>query len=113
MEIETLVALLDITNRQKLLDKILEQLEDLDEITYVSFEKHEISEGTIPIIYIARSLEVVNVKSVKIFVGAQHNEFNGLFGILRFLTMVREREINVEDLLLEDEDDEDCKCDPA
>ena len=101
MELETLKALLDITNRQKVLDKIFTQLEDLDKINYISFEKHEISDGTIPIIYIARSLEVINVKSVKIFIGAQHNEYNGLFGILEFLSMIREKEINVEDLIKE------------
>ena len=85
MELETLKGLLDISHRKVLLDKIFEQLEDLDKINYVSFEKHEISNGTIPIVKIARSLKLDDVKTVKIFVGAQHNEYNGLFGILEFL----------------------------
>lgn len=103
MELETLKALLNITSRLELYEKIFEQLEKLNEIDNISFEKHEISEGTIPIIYIGRSLEVDNVKSVKIFLGAQHNEYNGLFGILEFLTMIREKEIKVEDLLTKDQ----------
>lgn len=103
MELETLKALLDVSNRHELFDKILKQFEDLDEIEHIWFEKLEISDGTIPIIYIARSLDVINVKTVKVFVGAQHNEYNGLFGILKFLTMVREKEINIEDVVLEDQ----------
>ena len=103
MELETLKALLDISNRQELFEKILKQLEDLNEIEHVWFEKLEISDGTIPIIYIARSLDVINVKTVKVFLGAQHNEYNGLFGILKFLTMIREKEVSIEDILLEDQ----------
>jgi len=103
MELKTLKGLLDISKRHELFGKIMEQLEELDGINHISLEKLEISDGIIPIIYIARSLDITIVKKVKIFIGAQHNEYNGLFGILEFLTMIREKEINLDDLLKENQ----------
>jgi len=101
MEFETLKALLDIHNRQELFEKILKQLNELNEINHISLKIHEISDGPIPIIYIARSLDINSVKTVKIFVGAQHNEYNGLFGILEFLTMIKEKKVKIKDILID------------
>jgi hypothetical protein len=103
MELETLKALLDISNRQELFEEILQQLKNLDEIDHISIEIHKISDGPIPIIYIGRTLDVSNLKTVKIFVGAQHNEYNGLFSILEFLTMFKEKQLKVEDILKDGE----------
>ena len=103
MKLETLKDLLNISKRQKLFEKILDFLEQLNNINDIVYEIFNISEGTIPIIYIGKNFDVDKVKYVKIFVGAQHNEYNGLFGILEFLKMVQNQNISVNEILKEDQ----------
>ena len=98
MKLETLKDLLNISKRQKLFEKILDFLEQLNNINDIVYEIFNISEGTIPIIYIGKNFDVDKVKYVKIFVGAQHNEYNGLFGILEFLKMVQNQNISVNEI---------------
>ena len=85
MEIETLKDLLDIANRQQLFEEILKQLKEFGNSDYANYYIFETSEGTIPVVTISKKIDTHDVKYVKVFVGAQHNEYNGLFGILDFL----------------------------
>ena len=101
MELETLKHILDAENRDVLFDKILDKLREIGNLEFVKYEVFETSEGRIPVITITKLSDLSEVKYVKVFVGAQHNEYNGLFGILKFLTMIREKEINIEDLLID------------
>ena len=99
MNLETLRKILDLNQRESLFKDILKSFEELNTIEKISYEKFEISEGIIPVIYVANSLEVNKVKYVKVFVGAQHNEFNGLFAILEFLRMIQDNKVNIKEIL--------------
>lgn len=99
MSLETLKELLDLPNRDKFYKKILTKIKifsKLDDISYLEFET---SEGKIPIIIISKELDPNKVKSVKLFVGAQHNEYSGLFGILEFLNMIKKSKIPINEIL--------------
>lgn len=103
MELETLQKILEPSERKNLFSEILEELEELDKFDYISYKSFETSEGIIPAIYIAKSLEPQDVKHVKMFIGAQHNEYNGLFGILSYLRMIKNKEVNIFDILIDDQ----------
>ncbi len=103
MNLEKLRALLDISNREKFFQEILGKLKDLDKLDYFSYKKFETSEGIIPIIFIAKTLDEDKIKHVKMFVGAQHNEYNGLFGILEFLEMIKTQKIAISDILIDEQ----------
>ena len=103
MELETLKLLLNKDERKVLYSEIISELEGLDRIDYISYKSFETSEGMIPIILVAKTLNEDKIKLVKMFVGAQHNEYNGLFGILEFLKMVQEQKINIEEILEKDQ----------
>lgn len=103
MKRDTLEALLKIDERKKLFLKILDELKSLDQIEYISHKVFEIEEGTIPAIFIAKSLNAQDLKHVKIFIGAQHNEYNGLFGMLTFFRLIKNREIKLSDILIDDQ----------
>ncbi|MFW9990303.1 MAG: hypothetical protein ACFFC3_16805, partial [Candidatus Odinarchaeota archaeon] len=90
MKLETLKALLNISNRNVLYAEILSELELVNNIDYVSYQTFKISEGIIPLVKIADNSKFEKIKHVKIFIGAQHNEYNGLFSILKFLQLLRE-----------------------
>lgn len=103
MQIETLRKILEPTERENLFSEILEELKDLDSINYISYKSFDSNEGIIPAIYIAKSLEPQDVKHVKMFIGAQHNEYNGLFGMLKYLRMIKSKEVDISDILIEDQ----------
>ena len=103
MKLETLKALLEIKNRKNIYSEILNFLEELDKLDNFTYINFEITEGIIPVIYINKSFDANKVKNVKVFIGAQHNEYNGLFGILEFLKMVQEQKINIEEILEKDQ----------
>ena len=103
MKIETLKALLDLKNRDKLYSEILSKLKELDGLKNITYNEFKIADGVIPIIYITKSFKIEHVKIVKLFVGAQHNEFNGLFGILEFLKLIKKNKIPISEILMEDQ----------
>jgi len=100
IDVETLKFLLDIQNREKFLNQILIHLKEINQIDFIKYEEYETYEGRIPIIIISKSQEIEENKHVKIFIGAQHNEYNGLFGIIEFLNMIKNSEIAVDNILL-------------
>jgi len=103
MKPDTLQKILDPNERKKLFSDIIEELKELDKFDYISYRSFDTKEGMIPAIFIAKSLEPQDVKHVKMFIGAQHNEYNGLFGILRYLRMIKNEEINISDILIDDQ----------
>ncbi len=103
MKLETLKYLLDIEKRQLLFNKILDIFRDFNNLEHVYFKLFETSEGYIPSITICKHLNSTEVKHVKVFVGAQHNEYNGLFGMLDFLKLIQKQEINIDEILGNDQ----------
>ena len=55
MNLETLKALLDISNRNKLYTEILNELEQVNNLDFISYQAFETSEGIIPLIKIAKN----------------------------------------------------------
>jgi len=100
MNLETLKELLDLPNRTKLYEKILTQFKKFSKLDNLDYLEFETSEGKVPIIIISKELDPNKVKFVKVFVGAQHNEYNGLFGILEFLNMIETSKISINEIIL-------------
>ena len=100
IEFETLNKLLEIEKRQVLFDKILDNLREYSNAEHINYDLFETSEGNIPVITISKYSDISEVKNIKVFVGAQHNEYNGLFGILEVLKLIKEKKIIIEDILL-------------
>ncbi|MFX1313522.1 MAG: hypothetical protein ACFFHD_13090 [Promethearchaeota archaeon] len=101
MSLETLKELLDLSDRNKLHKKILTKFKNFSKIDGINYLEFETSEGKIPIITISKELDPNKIKFVKVFVGAQHNEYNGLFGILEFLNMIETSKISIKKILLD------------
>ncbi len=103
MELEILKQLLDIHKRQLLFDEILECLKELNELEDLKCETYTISEGIIPVVTISKSLDISKIKYLKLFVAAQHNEYNGLFGIINFLKLIKDKKIKIDDILIKNQ----------
>lgn len=58
----------------------------------MQYKQRDTLEGTIPFILL-KNPEEKEIKQVKVFVGAQYNEYNGLFGILEFLKRLNQQNI--------------------
>lgn len=99
MNLGTLKALLDISNRKFMYNKILGELEKVDDLNYTTYQTYEISEEIIPLIKVANNSKLDEVRHVKVFIGAQHNEYNGLFSILRFFRLLREGRIKINEVI--------------
>lgn len=103
MSKEILKEILEIKNRHNLFKKILLYLKDFSSLDKVDYFQFETSEGIIPLIKISKSIKTEKVEKVKVFVGAQHNEYNGLFGIIEFLNRVKSSDISLDDLSLDNQ----------
>ncbi len=103
MNVKTLQELLDVNNRNGLFSKLLEFFESLNQLQFITVGIHDTGEGKIPIINVAKNLNIDRVKHVKLFVGAQHNEYNGLFGILELLKQIYNEERSIHDILIDDQ----------
>ena len=103
MNLETLKALLDISNRNLLYNKILNELKQVKSLDFVSYQALETSEGIIPLIKIAKNSKFEDIKHVKVFVGAQHNEYNGLFSILKFFQLLQESKVKINEVVRTDQ----------
>ncbi len=103
MDVKTLKKLIDLPARNEFFTEILEFIESLDQLDYIYSKIHEIPEGKIPIIHVKKSMDFNEVKYVKLFVGAQHNEYNGLFGILELFQQIKNKERSLNDLLVDNQ----------
>jgi len=100
---EILKELLDLSNRQKLFDEILNKLKGFSNLRNIQYFEFETSEGKIPVVVIAKSLNPEEVRHIKMFVGGQHNEYNGLFGIIEFLNMIEKSILHLDDILIKNQ----------
>ena len=98
MNLETLKKLLNISDRKTLYDEILKKFQSFNNLEHVQYNEYEISDGIIPVLTITKNLDINQIKNVKLFIGAQHNEYNGLFGILEFFEILQEGEIKTSDV---------------
>ncbi len=103
MNLETLKSLLDISKREILYKKILNELELVKKLNYVSYQIYQHSDITIPVIKIASISKFDDCNHVKIFIGAQHNEYNGLFSMLKFFKLLCEKKIEFNEVVKADQ----------
>ncbi|MHA2283531.1 MAG: hypothetical protein ACXAC5_22035 [Promethearchaeota archaeon] len=96
---EDLKDLLNLSNRNALFEKILKKLKGFADLEHINYYEFKTSEGTIPIIIITKSSIPEEIRYVKVFIGAQHNEYNGLFGIIEFLNLIDKSFISVNEIL--------------
>ncbi|MFX1394656.1 MAG: hypothetical protein ACFFAH_13935, partial [Promethearchaeota archaeon] len=89
----------DIQKRQNLYEEILNFLRELNNLERFNYEEYDSLEGIIPVVYFNKSISISDAKCIKIFIGAQHNEYNGLFGILHFLKRVQNKKILINELM--------------
>ena len=94
-----LEELLDLTKRERLFIKLMNKLKNYSTIKDFSYFEYDCFEGKIPIIIYGNNQNLENVKFVKVFVAAQHNEYTGLFGIIDFLQGVKKSLIPVNNAL--------------
>jgi len=99
MNLETLQELMDIKKRHVLFNDLLNIFKEYEEMDNVYCKCVQLKDGKIPIITIENSEVDANIKFVKVFIGAQHNEYNGLFGILEFFDSVRESKIKITEIM--------------
>ncbi len=86
--------------RKKLLNEIFNKLELFNKSDFVELEYLKISDGKIPVLTINKPKSLDQLKRVFIFVGSQHNEYSGLFGMISYLT--ESVSTNNSELLLKD-----------
>lgn len=98
MNKETLKAILNVSQRDKLFKEILSDLKKVSELNYCIYSEFETSEGIIPALKFCKNEEISQVENLKVFVGAQHNEYNGLFGILEFLEIIKSGRMDIESI---------------
>ncbi|MFX0019639.1 MAG: hypothetical protein ACFFAF_13020 [Candidatus Hermodarchaeota archaeon] len=103
MDILELKNLMDLPKRKQLFLEILKKFKLFNNIKNIYYKAYEIPEGLIPVLFISTSLDSRTVKYVKVFIAAQHNEYNGLFGILKFLHDVKENVTDIENILLKNQ----------
>lgn len=103
MDILELKKLMDLPKRKQLFLEIFKKFKLFNKIKNIYYKAYEIPEGLIPVLFIANSFDIRAVKTVKVFTAAQHNEYNGLFGILKFLQELNERLTDIEDILIENQ----------
>ncbi|MFW9940194.1 MAG: hypothetical protein ACFFFT_04085 [Candidatus Thorarchaeota archaeon] len=97
---EILTRLLDLPNREILYEEILNKLKSFSRLNYIHYNDYETAEGKIPVIIIAKSLNPEETGYVKVFTGAQHNEYSGLFGIIEFLDKIENSIIHPDEILI-------------
>ncbi|MGB5912648.1 MAG: hypothetical protein WBH31_15755 [Promethearchaeia archaeon] len=98
-----LKKLMDLAKRKKLFLEILKKFKLFNNLNNIYYRAYEIPEGLIPVIFISNSPDFRAVKYVKVFIAAQHNEYNGLFGILKFFQELNERLTDIENILIENQ----------
>ncbi|MFO7794791.1 MAG: hypothetical protein R6W84_01465, partial [Promethearchaeia archaeon] len=104
MELETLKDLLDIDKRELLFSKTLSKLKSFANLNYIEYDEGKTKEGVVPCLKLSMEKKIKGKKYLKVFVGAQHNEYNGLFGIIEFLDDLREGNIRWEKIGRFDQD---------
>jgi hypothetical protein len=97
---EKLTQLLDLPNRGLLFEEILNKLKSFSKLDNIHYTDYDTAEGKIPVIIIAKSLIPEEIRYVKLFIGAQHNEYSGLFGIIEFLNKIEKSIVRIDEILI-------------
>ncbi|MBD3340002.1 MAG: hypothetical protein GF353_12885 [Candidatus Lokiarchaeota archaeon] len=103
MDLDTLKALLDVKRRASLHKKILNFLKDLNSLDFLEFQKFETNEGDLPVLSLRGENSNDSIKYAKIFVAAQHNEYNGLFSIIDFFKELLKGTLKPNEVILDDQ----------
>ncbi len=103
MELQTLKSLLNISQRKQLFINLLKKIESFSKLDNVEYKLFQTPEGSLPCI-ICRNDNFEKVKFLKVFIGAQHNEYNGLFGTLKFFEHLIDESIPIETILQANQD---------
>jgi len=103
MDLQTLKLLLDITKRKQLFINLLKKFESFSKLENVEYKQFQTPEGPLPCI-LCRNDNFEKVNFLKVFIGAQHNEYNGLFGTLLFFEYLIDEEIPIEKILQSNQD---------
>ncbi|TXT61984.1 MAG: hypothetical protein BAJALOKI3v1_700005 [Promethearchaeota archaeon] len=104
MDHETLKLLLDISHRQELFNQILSNLKEFAEWDFIEYDQCKTSEGIVPSLKVSYNGNVNDVKYLKVFIAAQHNEYNGLFGILEYLDQITKDGTNSKGIMKLDQE---------
>lgn len=104
MKSDTLKLLLDPKKREFLFKELLSNFKDFSKIDNISYKEYPTSEGIIPCIYIRGNHDFKNIKYAKVFISAQHNEYNGLFGTLSFLNKISNNKISLDNYINKNQD---------
>lgn len=99
MNYNFLNKLLDLPQRNLLYKEILNNFRQVNGIENVRYKEFIIEDGIIPVIKISEHLKLNEIETVKVFLAAQHNEYNGLFGILEFFNDLIEGKVNINSYL--------------
>ncbi|MHA1804179.1 MAG: hypothetical protein ACTSU4_06535 [Promethearchaeota archaeon] len=99
MNLEILKKILFPEQRKILFEQILTDFQRACQLPWLRFEVHETPEGKILFIRFSSNKGEQKSNSLKIFIGAQHNEYNGLFGILEFLRIINRNENLLQEFL--------------
>jgi len=83
---EILNKLLSPDKRNDLLNEIYRRLESINESDFVELEYLNITDGKIPVLTVNKPQSLEQLKKVLILVGAQHNEYSGMYGQISYLT---------------------------
>jgi len=80
-----LKKILNPEDRNNLLEEIYEIFDNFNKNDLIELVFLEISDGKIPVLIINKPKDLNQLKRVFIFVGSQHNEYSGLFGMISYL----------------------------
>ncbi|MBY9005464.1 MAG: hypothetical protein KGD63_01770 [Candidatus Lokiarchaeota archaeon] len=104
MKINTLKSLLDPKVRGVYYKDLLLLFKNLTQVDNISYFQYETLEGVIPCIYIKSNCDFKDIKFVKVFISAQHNEYSGLYGIINFLKHIADDKINLDSIINKNQD---------
>lgn len=104
MELKELKSLLDFKKRMEYFKELLSIFRQFTQIDHITYQQYETSEGPIPCIYIKNNGNFEDLRYLKVFVASQHNEYNGLFGILKFLNQLIYNKNDLSRIISKDQD---------
>ncbi|MFW9939008.1 MAG: hypothetical protein ACFFD5_15290 [Candidatus Thorarchaeota archaeon] len=99
MNYQVLEKLLNLPLRSLLYKEILNKFHAVKNIQNIRYREFAIEDGTIPVITVNEKAKLDDIEEVYVFIAAQHNEYNGLFGILEFFEGIIEGKVILENYL--------------
>ncbi|TXT57207.1 MAG: hypothetical protein BAJALOKI1v1_1840004 [Promethearchaeota archaeon] len=103
MKLQILQKLLDPSQREDLFHKLLKSFERFSALDNIKYMQFKTPEGDLPCI-ICRNNDISKTRSLKVFVCAQHNEYNGLFATLQFFENIIDGHLSLDTILDQQQD---------